>query len=177
MSARLEFFNKTAKIVPISVTKALAAAGNYSANDVMSESATVGTAWNFANVVGKNGASGKIKSATINAETAAIVPAITLYLFNVLPTSVLNDGITNTAILEADVAKYVGRIDFPALENLGTVGDANAVVTEADGGNVPFDFKCAAADVDLYGIAVTRDAEAGEVAGENLTIELLIERD
>lgn len=177
MSARLEYFNKTAKIVPIKVTKALAAAVDYEANDVMSESATVGTAWNFPNVVGKNGASGKIVAAAINAETSALASAITLYLFKATPTSNLDDGVINTAPLEADLLKYVGKIDFPTLENLGTTGTANAFVSEADGSNLKLPFKCAAADVDLYGITVIRDAEAGEVDDENLTITLTIERD
>ncbi len=177
MSARLEFFNKTAKIVPISVVKALAAAADYEADDVMSESATVGTAWNFPNVVGKVGASASIIQAIISLETPTLTPAITLFLFNVVPTSVLNDGIENTAVLEADLANYIGSIDFPALETIGALGNSSAIVTNADGGNLPSHFKCAVADVDLYGIAVTRDIEAGEAAGENLTITIVAERD
>ena len=175
-SARLAHFNKTAKVVSISVTKALAAAGNYAANDVLSESASSGTAWNFANVVGKNGASGKIVRATAVLETTALTPAITLFLFHTVPTSVLNDNVENTAILHADVGNYVGRIDFPAMIDLGT-GDSESIATEADGSNIKLPFKCASGDSDLYGVAVTRDAITGEVATDDLVIDLLIERD
>ena len=170
MSARLEYFNKTARIKVVSVTKALAAAANYDAADVLSESATVGTHWDFDSVVGKNGASGTIKHATAVFETTALTPAITLYLFNEPPTCVLNDNVANTAILHADADTYVGRIDFPAMEDLGT-GDSQAEL------DLNLEFKAAAADNALYGVAVPRAAITGENATDDLIIEITVKRD
>ena len=174
--ARLALFNKTNKVVSVSVTKALAAAENYAANDVLSESVSAGTVWNFANVAGKAGASGKITRAVLTLETDGLTPAITLYLFHTAPTSELDDNEANTAILHADVANYIGRIDFPALESLGG-GDSQAIATRADGTNIDLPFKCASADTDLYGIMLTRDAITGETATDDLICDLLVERD
>lgn len=164
-------------IVEVSVTKALAAAGDYAAADVLSENATTGTAWNFANVVGHNGGKGTIVKAVALLETTNLTPGLTLLLFNVVPTSVLNDNVANTAVLHADEAKYVGRITLPSMADLGT-GDSEAVATPSLAtGNLPLTFICAAADRDLYGIVVTRDAITGEAATEDLIIKLTVKED
>ena len=174
--AKLALYNKTNRVVSVSVTKALAAAENYTANDVLSEHISTGTAWNFENVVGKNGASGRITRASVLLETTALTPGLTLHLFHTVPTANLNDNVANTSILHANAGNYIGKIDFPAMANLG-LGDSEAIVTEADGGNLYLPFKCASGDKDLYGIVITRDAITGEVATDELIIDLLIERD
>ncbi len=161
--------------VEVSVTKALAAAGDYAAEDVMSESASAGTVWNWANVVSHNGGSGAIVKAVALLETTNLTPKITVYLFKAAPTSALNDNVANTAVLHADEANYIGRIDFPALEDLG--GDSEAVASDSIAGNLPISFVCGAADRDLYGVAVTRDAITGEVATEDLIIKLTVRKD
>lgn len=177
MVARLESYKKARKTVEVSVTKALAAAGDYAADDVLSESASAGTPWNFANVMDARGGSGKIVKAVALLETTALTPGLTLFLFHTVPTSVLNDNVANTAVLHADEANFVGRITFPAMADLGT-GDSEAVVTPSlDTGNLPLSFVCATADVDLYGVVVTRDAITGETATDDLIIKLTIERD
>ncbi len=155
-----------------SVTKALAAAGNYGAEDVLSESATVGTVWTFDPMVTSEGASGVIVKAQAIWETTALTPALTIFLFNRTPTSAVNDNVANTALLHADLANYVGRIDFPALADIG--GDSEAIVTGS--GNLPLPFSTVAGDRSLYGIVVTNDAITGEAATDELTIVLTSEQ-
>jgi hypothetical protein len=171
------FIHTGRDIVTVSVTKALAAAGNYAAADVLSESASSGTAWTFDTVVRGNGASGTIVKAVALLETTALTPGLTLFLFSATPTAELNDNDANTAVLHADEANFVGRITFPAMADLGT-GDSEAIVTPSLAtGNLPLTFKTATADDALYGVAVTRDAITGEAATEELIIKLTIERD
>ena len=162
------------RLKTVSVTKALAAAGNYDAEDVLSQSATVGTVWTFSAIATSNGRGGYITRARVICETTALTPRLTLYLFNTTPTSAVNDNVANTAVLNADIAKYEGKIDFPAMEDLG--GDSEAVVTPSTYGNLPLAFKCAVADTALYGILVTRDAITGEVATDDMTVVLTAEQ-
>ena len=163
--------------VTVSVTKALVAAGDYGANDVMSENASAGTAWTFSGVASGNGGSGTIVKAIALLETTALTPALTLFLFTALPTSELDDNKANTAVLHADEANFVGRITFPAMADLGT-GDSESMVTPSlTSGNIPLTFNCATGDSALYGVVVTRDAITGEAAGEDLIIKLTVERD
>ncbi|MCH7553548.1 MAG: hypothetical protein IIC82_06100 [Chloroflexi bacterium] len=164
-------------MMTVSVTKALAAAGDYAANDVLSESASAGTVWTFGSVVRANGGSGTIVKAIALLETTALTPGITLFLFSVAPTSALNDNVANTAVLHADQANFIGRITFPAMADLGT-GDSEALATPSLAtGNLPLAFNVASGDRAIYGIAVTRDAITGEVATDELIIKLTIERD
>ena len=163
-----------AKLVTVSVTKALAAAGNYDIEDVLSESATVGTFWTFTGLASSNGNGGYIVKAQAICETTALTPRLTLYLFDTLPTSAKNDNVANTAVLNADVGKYIGKIDFPSMEDLGGVSEA--VVTPSTYGNLPLQFKCTAAVTALYGVLVTRDAITGEVATDDMTIKLTAEQ-
>jgi hypothetical protein len=146
------------RLVSVGVTKALASATAYHAEDVLSESATngVGTAWTFAAIAKVNGGTGYIVKAQAICETTAVTPRLTLYLFNATPTSELDDHAANTALLHADLANYVGKIDFPALEDVG--GDSEVVVSPSTYGNLPLAFQCATAADDLIGILVTRDA-------------------
>ncbi len=160
--------------VTISVTKAVAAAGNYDAEDVISEHATTGTSWLFAAIARANGASGLIIKAQLICETTALTPRCTLFLFTAAPTSMLNDNVANTALLHADLANYVGKIDFPAMEDLG--GDSEAVATPSTTGNLPLSFTCAAGADDLYGVLVTRDAITGETATDDWVIRLTAEQ-
>lgn len=158
----------------VSVTKALVAAGDYADEDVLSESVTVGTAWIFNGVAATKGASAKIIKAQAIWETTGLTPTLTLYLFTSVPTSNLNDNIANTALLHADLANYVGRIDFPAMDDKG--GDSESIVTSSLAtGNLPLPFTAATGDDTLYGVLVLGDNEAGEVAGEDMTVSLTVE--
>ena len=158
---------------PVSVTKALAAAGNYVAEDVLSESASAGTVWTFSSMVSVNGGWGYIVRAQAILETTALTPRLTLYLFTATPTSAVNDNVANTALIHADLANYIGKIDFPAMADLG--GDSESLASPSTSGNLPLAFICAEGDTALYGILVTRDAITGEVATDEMTIRLVVE--
>jgi hypothetical protein len=157
----------------VSVTKACASATAYTAEDVVSEHATTGTDWDFSAIAKGNGASGYIIKAEIVCETTAVTPRLTLFLFTAAPTSAVNDHAANTAPLHADLANYIGKIDFPALEDLGT-GDSSAVAAPSTYGNLPLAFTCATDADDLYGILVTRDAFTN-TATNDITITLTAE--
>ena len=157
-------------IATVVVKKAIAAAGDYAAEDVISGSASVSEAWKFPGLARKKGGSGYIIKAIVAWETTALTPLLTLYLFKKAPTSELRDNVANTAILFADIDNYVGKIDWAALEDLGGVSDA--LVTSSDDRGLPLAFNCAEDEDGLYGVLVTRDAITGEAAGENLTIIL-----
>jgi len=156
-------------LTKVSVTKALAATTDYTAEDVLSESASAGTVWTFPRM----GGSGHIVKAQAICETTGLTPRLTLYLFDTTPTSELDDNEANTALLHADLANYVGKIDFPALEDLG--GDSESVATPSTYGNLPLAFRTKSETDSLYGILVTRDAIADEVDGDDMTIVLEVE--
>ena len=162
------------RLVTVSVTKALAAATAYHAEDVLSESATTGTVWTFSTIAKVNGGTGYIVKAQAISEATAVTPRLSLYLFHTAPTSALNDHAANTALLHADLANYIGKIDFPAMEDLGT-GDSESVATPSTYGNLPLAFNCATAADDLIGILVTRDVFT-QVAGNDMTIKLTVEQ-
>ena len=162
------------RIKIVSVTKALVAASAYAAADVLSESATngVGTAWTFSAIASGNGRSGEVTKAHVISETTALTPRLVLYLFTAAPTCELDDNAANTALLHADQANYVGRIDFPAMSENGT-GDSEAIATESTFGNLPLAFTCAATADDLFGVLVTMDAFT-QVATDDMIIKLTV---
>ncbi len=163
-----------AVIKRVSLTKAITG-GAEGANDVLSESATnsVGTSWLFAIVARSNGGSGYITKAEAISESEGVTPRLTLFLFNATPTSELDDNAANTAPDSNDLAKYIGSIDFPALESLGTT-DSVSIATPSTVGNLPLSFTCASGADDLYGVLVTRDIFT-QTAGDDLTIVLTTE--
>lgn len=161
-------------ISEVAVTRTIAAAGDYAAEDVMSNSASAGTVWRFPNVARKNGGSAEIINAQVLWETTALTPRITLFLFTQPPTCVLNDNVANTAVANADIPFYIGKIDFPALEDLGGVSETEASPSTV--GNLPKYFTCHSGSHTLYGVVVTRDAVTGESAGKEMTIKLTSER-
>ena len=167
------------RLVTVTTTKALdSSLGAYAAEDVLSESdgAGTGTDWDF-DAVGKvNGGTGYIVKAQAISETNAITPRLTLYLFNVAPTSELDDNSANTALLHADLANYIGRIDFPAMEDLGPAGtDSTSIASPSTSGNLPLAYNCASADDALYGVLVTRDIFTN-TATNDMTIKLTVEQ-
>lgn len=172
-------FGRTIRVVvgtkkQVSVTKAIAAAGNYAAEDVICENATTGTVWTFPAIARNNGSSGYIVKAHALWETTALAPRLTLYLFNAAPSTELDDNKANAAPAYADLSQYVGKIDFPAMEDLG--GMSEAIATPSTTGNLPLAFECAEDADDLIGILATRDAITGESATDNLTIRLEAEQ-
>ena len=159
----------------VRATKAIAAAGDYAAEDVISESATAGTAWAFPAIFRHAGAGGYITQAMAIWQTTALTPRLTLYLFNVTPpTCNLNDNVANTAPHNTDKATFVGQIDLPAMEDLG--GCSVAIATTSTTGKLPLWVEPIAATDDLYAVVVTRDAITGEVATNELSIELSLDQ-
>ena len=137
--------------------KGILATGAHVAEDVVSESASAGTCWTFKNCVRKKGGAGKIVGGLVVAETTNIGGWFSLLLHTKTPTAVLNDGITNTAPILADREAYIGRINFNACTDLGTGSqDANSSVSTF--GGLPIHFVCEDDDVNLYAIAVIRNA-------------------
>lgn len=162
-------------IYEVSVTKALAADTDYAAEDILSENTSTGTVWTFAAVTERNGGSGYIVKALASCETTGLTPRLTLYLYNAATTAEVDDNKANTGVKNADISQYVGRIDFPALSDLGANSEAVAT-PNTPGSGLPLAFTCAAAADDLIGILVTRDAITGETATDDMTIKLSIER-
>jgi hypothetical protein len=170
-----KLFGVGGKTCTVSTQKILAAAGDYGAEDVLSESATngVGTDWDFVDIAKSIGGNGYITKALVLCSTTALTPRITLYLFAAPPTSELDDNAANTAVATADLANYIGRIDFNAMEDLG--GMSGSIATVSTLGNLPLAYNCDESSDTLYGIAVTRDAITGEAASMTLTISLTSE--
>ncbi len=160
----------------VSVTKSLAAAGDYAAEDIMSDSTTAANHqyWYFPNVIKKGGDFAQVVKAQAMWVTTALTPRLTLYLFKEPPTLELRDNVANTSPGATDLASYQGRIDFPALEDLG--GMSESVANPNTYGNLSLLFQTAIGNTGLYGVLVTRDAIAGEAAGANMTIILTIEQ-
>jgi hypothetical protein len=158
---------------PVSVTKELAATAAYTAEDVLSESETAGSAWVFTGIARADGGGGYITKAQAICERTAVTPRLSLYLFRSTPTSELKDNAANTALKHADLANYLGRIDFPAMEDLG--GDSEATATPSTSGNLPLAFQCAEDADDLYGVLVTRDALT-VTAEDEMAIILTVEQ-
>jgi hypothetical protein len=158
----------------VSVTKACAAAGNYDAEDVISESAAAGTVWTFAAIFRANNTGGYVTKAKVSCETTALTPRLRLYLYNAAPTCNLNDNVANDGVLNADIAKSLGYIDFPALADVG--GNSEAVCTPSTTGNLPMWVDAASAADDLIGVLVTRDAITEETATDDYTVSLTLEQ-
>jgi len=160
----------------VSVTKALESAVAYTAGDVLSETDTntEGTAWTFSQLFRANGIGGYITKVVALCETTAVTPRLTLFLFKATPTCELDDNAANTAVLHADEANYLGSIDLPAMEDIGT-GDSQAIATPNTSSNLPLWVDPATAADDLIVVVATRDAFTN-TATNDLIIKITIEQ-
>jgi len=159
--------------VSVSTTVAVPATTDYAAEDVLSDSASAGTSWTFSNVVAEEGGSGTIVNALCICQTTQVTHRPTLYLYNVVPTSNLNDNAGNAAPSWTDRAGYIGKITFPALSDKG--GATETEVNPGSGG-LPKPFVCGVTLRDIYGILITEDAITAESAGHSYLINLLIDQ-
>ena len=159
----------------IIVDKALAAAGNYDIEDVLSDSTTASNHqyWYFPKAVAKGGDWCQIVKAQIEWTTTALTPRLTLYIFKELPTMELRDNVANTSPGATDRYSFEGQIDFTALEDLG--GMSAATINFNTYGNLPLLIETAPGNTGFYGILVTRDAVTGEAANAVMTIKLTVE--
>ncbi len=165
-------------VKPVPVSKMIdASIGAYAVGDVVNDDdcSTTASAWTFPNMVRANGRSGTIIGATIFSESENITPRLTLFLFNATPTGQLTDNSANTSPVSGDRLKYVGQIDFAALDTLCSTGTASTTVTTPSTvGGIPLPFQCGTADTDLYGVLATRDGFT-QTATDDITIVLLVE--
>lgn len=145
----------------------LAAAGDYAAGDVLSDSATngAGHAFEFAGMGRVAAGSGIITKAIITTSVEAWSPTMRLWLFHTTPSGCELDDNAALSIVVADRAKLVGYIDFAAGADIGTISYTQNT-------DVRLSYKCAAADTKLYGILQVTEAVTNESASMTLTIEL-----
>ena len=162
------------KLVVVSQEKIVVSSGAYEAGDVVSESVSAGTAWRFVGMAKKAGGGGYITKGLVMAETTAIASRLSLFLFTDTPTCALNDDVQNTAPLKADRNIYVGRIDFPACDDVGA-GMSESMVTPSTVGRLPVAFVCKHDSLDLYGVLAIHGTE--DLADfTTLTIVLTVEQ-
>ena len=159
----------------VRVSKVIAAAAGYTANDVVNDDicTTTSDPWEFT-VGASNSRSGYITGATIFSETASLTPRLTLFLFNATPTCALTDNVASTCPVAADRSKWIGRIDFPAMSEIGAVA-STTMATPSTVGNLPLGYQCAAADTKIYGVLVTKDAFT-QTATNDIEIVLMVEQ-
>lgn len=146
-------------------SKAVAAAGDYAAGDVLSESATngAGTAWRFSDIAPASGRSGTINGAMATCDEDSVTFRLRVHLFSANPSSSELDDNAAKNFNDSDRANYVGYIDLPAMADVG-----GFAVAKADQQTMPF----VAFGSDLWGVVETLDAETNETAGMTLSITL-----
>lgn len=142
-------------------SRAVAAAGDYGAGDIVSDSASngVGTAWQFPNL----GTQGTIYDAFATCSEDSVVWRLRLHLFKANPSASELDDNAAKAFAEADRANALGYIDFQAAADIGVYSMA--------GGSVLYK-GYETLDGTLYGVVETLDAEANETAGMTLAFTL-----
>ncbi len=166
------------RLVKVTAQLTLAAAGNYEANDVLSNSTSVGVPFVFKDVAKVAGGGGYIVRAKLTLSKAggitAITPQCTLQLYTKTPTCNLNDAAINTGVLAADVPFHIGDIEFPALANIG--GSPSSERVPSTWGKLPKAFVCNAKLKSIYGVLVILAAETSETSATIATIDLYIEQ-
>uniref|UniRef100_A0A6M3KK61 Uncharacterized protein n=1 Tax=viral metagenome TaxID=1070528 RepID=A0A6M3KK61_9ZZZZ len=163
----------TPTMVEVIDEKIVLCSGAYDAEDVVSESTSVGKPWLFKNMAKVNGGGGYITGASITAETTAIASWFSLFLFTVMPHCALNDDVANTAPLLIDRMFYVPRLDFNSCSDLGS-GMSEASLSSGNGG-LPRAFVCHPESRDLHGVLVIRNA-VDLADSTKLTIKLIVEQ-
>jgi hypothetical protein len=151
----------------------LAAAGDYAALDVLSQSASngVGVAWVIPGAGRVNGGAGRIVGGVITTSVAAFAAKFRMYVFDANPSASELDDNAALSIAAADRTKLIGTLQW-ATDGTNVGGVSLNELTNT----LALPFKCAAASTDLYGILVTVDAETNESAGMTVDVELLVEQ-
>lgn len=137
----------------------------YTAKDAIADSTSAPHPWVFTGVVSHIGGGGQIIKAILLTSQTTNVEAFRLHLYNAAPTA-LNDNAACTAPLLADVASYVGTLNFPAAQTEGTGATAAYAVNAYDVLAVE-----TAADANLYGILET---PSGFTPASAQTFEILL---
>ena len=138
------------------VTKPLGAANEYHATDVLSESTSTGSDWDF-----NLGFTGNITLVMVVSVTSAITPRLVLHLYRFPPACQLNDHATSTSPKAADLVNFIGSVDLPAMTSLGT-GMSYTIATPSTYGNLylPYDTP------KIYGVLHTLTAFTQTVGGD-----------
>lgn len=150
----------------------IAAAGDYAANDVLSQSATnnAGVHWVFTNAARSAGGSGWITKARATCSVDAMATRLRIWLFDADPTETEKDDNAAFSLASADRAKCLGYIDLPAFSDAGAVSFAQNTTER-------FRFVCASASRDLFAIVQTLDAITNEAASMTLDLHLTVDQD
>ena len=148
------------------LSRAVAAAGDYAAADIVSNSATAdaGTAWTFPNT----GRQGVIYDAVCSCSEDSVVWRLRLHLFTKTPTTSEMDDNAAKAFTEVDRANLLGYIDFQAAGDQGAYSVA---------GGSALNKGYFAPSGQLFGVLETLDAETGETAGMSIEFKLFIRQD
>ena len=151
--------------------KNLAAAGNYAANDVLSDNATDGqaTAWEFVDCARSPGASFWITGIYANCSEDSILARIRIHWFTAVPAGAELDDNAAFALVEANRQYYRNYTDLVAFADRGgfsMTGDdtVRKMITPA------------ANSRSIWAIVEILDAETNETANMEMRIRLEIER-
>src|SRR3990167_4140225 len=130
-----------------SVSKTIAAAGNYTSGDVVSEDAGagLGTAWRFRGIPNLVGNGVIIESAVLTCDEDSLTATYRLHLFNANPSGSELDDNEALNIVAADRTKYLGFITFGAMVDRGVISTAQLL-------NVQLHAVPDAGDSSLYGV-------------------------
>lgn len=150
----------------------IAAAGDYGALDVLSQSASngVGVHWVLPSIARVSGYGGVIKRIIATLSVAAVTAQLRLHFFNAAPTTTEKDDNAAFLLDADDRAKYLGYIDLPALATSGSSEVSFAQIS------TEFAFKCVGT-TDLYFIVQTIGAFTNETAGMTLDFQVTASQD
>ncbi len=148
----------------------LAAAGDYAANDVLSNlaGAGLGAAWQFANAARASGGRGWIAHVSVYTAIAAFIPRIRVWFFSDNPTASELDDNSAFTIHADDLGKLIDYVDLPSMANIG----GGSFSSNAD---VRLRFELAATT--LYAIVQALDAETDETAGMTFVLKAHVVQD
>lgn len=140
----------------------IAAAGDYTAGDVLNDSTTAPHAWVLPSIARLTGAGILVQKVLVTSSVAAMVPRLRLHVFSAVPSVLQND---NAAfLLDADDrAIYLGYVDLPAMQ---TSGSSEISWAEAD-------LQWIAAtngSANLYFVMQTLDSFTNESAGMTMDV-------
>ena len=146
----------------------LAAAGDYAALDVMSNSATAnaGLPIYVKDLAREPGGVATIKSIAARCSIAAVLASLRLHFFRELPLVAeveMDDNAAFSLVTDAGRNKWIGSILLSAFANRGGVG------ATSDTNDINKDMKCAPSETGLWMVITTEVAEANEAA--NMTLE------
>ena len=151
----------------VQATLTLAAAGDYGADDVLSESATVGEATSLAfNLAGRERFS--IKSMRITSSVTTQTWKGELWLLRETPhdDTVVDDNVAFSLAIEDRLKVAAVLLMGSAMRDVGEIAYGEQVF------DPPVDVELGDGETALYAILVTTDAFTDESAGQTVTIEL-----